>query len=235
MADINRTTPVVSDNIEKQEPEAQHEELTTSMTGKLLDQDARAGADAEHEMTLWEGLKTHRKAVAWSVIVSATIIMEGYDTTLLGSFNGYPTYREKYGKWVNEESGYQISGPWQVGIGDIQAVGNIIGALANGYFTNKYGHRIVMMVNLVLMTGFVFITFFAPNVEALLVGAFLCAIPWGVFATQGPAYATEVVPLALRGYMTAFVNLCWAIGQLLSAAVLKGLLNNTTQWSYRIP
>lgn len=92
-----------------------------------------------------------------------------------------------------------------------------------------------MMTNLVLMTGFVFITFFAQNVETILVGAFLCAIPWGVFATQGPAYATEVVPLALRGYMTAFVNLCWAIGQLLSAGVLKGLLNNTTQWSYRVP
>lgn len=24
------------------------------------------------------------------------------------------------------------------------------------------------------------------------------------------------------GYLTAYVNLCWAIGQLLSAAILKG-------------
>lgn len=44
---------------------------------------------------------------------------------------------------------------------------------------------------------------------------------------MGPAYAAEVAPLALRGYLTAFVNLCWAIGQLLSAAVLKGLVNRT--------
>jgi len=90
-----------------------------------------------------------------------------------------------------------------------------------------------MMVNLALMTGFVFITFFAPNVQTILIGAFLCAIPWGVFATMGPAYAAEVCPLVLRGYLTAFVNLCWCIGQLLSAAVLKGLVNNTTEWSYR--
>lgn len=91
------------------------------------------------------------------------------------------------------------------------------------------------MVNLVLMTGFVFITFFAPNDTALIIGAFLCSIPWGVFATQGPAYAAEVCPMILRGYLTNFVNLCWAIGQLLSAAILKGLINNTSQWGYRIP
>lgn len=63
------------DNIEKREIEAQHEELATTMTGKVLDQDARAGAEAEHTMTVWQGLKTHRKAVFWSVMVSATIIM----------------------------------------------------------------------------------------------------------------------------------------------------------------
>lgn len=83
------------------------------------------------------------------------------------------------------------------------------------------------MINLVAMTAFIFIVFFAPNLPCLLVGEFLCSIPWGVFTTMGPAYAAEVAPLALRGYLTAFVNLCWAIGQLLSAAVLKGLLNRT--------
>jgi SP family general alpha glucoside:H+ symporter-like MFS transporter len=92
-----------------------------------------------------------------------------------------------------------------------------------------------MMFNLVLMTGTVFITFFATNDVTLLIGAFMCAIPWGVFATQGPAYAAEVCPLALRGYLTAFVNLCWATGQLLSAGILQGLVNNQTQWGWRIP
>lgn len=55
-------------------------------------------------------------------------------------------------------------------------------------------------------------------------------ITWGVFATTGPAYASEVAPLALRGYLTVYVNLCWAIGQFIASGVLKGLLNNPTQW-----
>lgn len=219
------------DNVEKQQATLEHAEFT----GKTLNEDARMATQTEHTMPLWQGIKTYRKAVFWSVVVSASIIMEGYDTTLIGSFFGYPAFREKYGTWHPGTAGWQLSSPWQAGISDIQAVGNLIGAMANGYFTNKYGHRKVMMVNLILMSAFVFITFFAPNVQTMLVGAFFCSIPWGVFATMGPAYAAEVCPLVLRGYLTAFVNLCWATGQLLSAAILKGLVNNSTQWSYRVP
>ncbi len=63
--------------------------------------------------------------------------MEGYDTTLLGSFNAYPSYQRKYGKYYGGTAGWQLSAPWQTGIGDIQAVGNLIGAMLNGYFTAK--------------------------------------------------------------------------------------------------
>jgi MFS transporter, SP family, general alpha glucoside:H+ symporter len=63
----------------------------------------------------------------------------------------------------------------------------------------------------------------------------LCGYSWGAFATTGPAYAAEVTPLAIRGYLTAYVALCWCIGQFISAGVLKGLVNNTTEWSYRVP
>lgn len=68
----------------------------------------------------------------------------------------------------------------------------------------------------------------------LLVGQILCGLTFGVFATTGPAYASEVCPLALRGYLTCYVNLCWAIGQLIAAGVLYGLLDLSGQWSYRI-
>lgn len=41
--------------------------------------------------------------------------------------------------------------------------------------------------------------------------------------------------MALRGYLTVYVNLCWAFGQLISAGVQSGVSSNTTQWAYRIP
>ena len=161
--------------------------------------------------------------------------MEGYDNHFLGNFIGYPAFRRKYGQYLDAKSGWQISSKWQAGLVDIGSVGNIVGALLNGYLTPKYGPRNVLMVSLIAMAGFIFITFFAPNIEVILIGQFLCSIPWGVFATTAPAYAAEVAPLALRGYLTAYVNVCFCAGQLISAAVLKGLVDNPSQWSYRIP
>ena len=69
----------------------------------------------------------------------------------------------------------------------------------------------------------------------LLAGEILCGIPWGVFQTITTAYAAEVTPVQLRPYLTTYVNLCWVFGQLIGSGVLRGLLNYTDQWGYRIP
>ncbi|KAH8694153.1 general substrate transporter [Talaromyces proteolyticus] len=210
-----------------------HQEFQSDQ--KALNAGARHATEAEHSLTIWRALKIYKKAALWSILISTAVIMEGYDNHLLGNFIGYPAFRKRYGTWLNAKSGYQISSKWQAGLTDIGSVGNIIGALLNGYFTPKFGPRKVLMAALVWLTGTVFITFFAPNIETILVGQLLCSIPWGICATTAPAYAAEVGPLALRGYLTAYVNVCFCAGQLISAGVLKALVNNATQWSYRIP
>ncbi|GAW15847.1 hypothetical protein ANO14919_052690 [Xylariales sp. No.14919] len=49
------------------------------------------------------------------------------------------------------------------------------------------------------------------------------------------AYAAEVCPVPLRHYLTAYVNLCWIIGQFISSGVLVGLESRTDVWGYKIP
>lgn len=111
----------------------------------------------------------------------------------------------------------------------------VIGGFLNGWASARWGYKTVIQIALVFMTGFIFISFFAVRVEMLLVGQMLCGLTWGVYATTGPAYASEVCPLALRGYLTVYVNLCWAMGQFLSSGVLRGMLQYDTQWSWRVP
>ncbi|KAL6243125.1 hypothetical protein RBB50_010225 [Rhinocladiella similis] len=196
---------------------------------------ALEGTAQEHSMGVFQALKTYKRAAFWSILISTTVVMEGYDVTLISSFFGYPTFRRKYGAYLDEESGYQISATWQQRFNCLGALANIIGALLNGWATARWGHRRVLMFCLFWLTGLIFIVFFAPTIEVMLLGSFFCGIPWGVFATTGPSYAAEVTPLAIRGYLTAYVNLCWCIGQFISAGVLKGLVDNDTAWSYRVP
>ncbi|KAH3680204.1 hypothetical protein WICMUC_000469 [Wickerhamomyces mucosus] len=215
--------------------------LNTNPHDDELWEAAKIGTEDEHNLTIGEAIKYHKASILWSMVFSATIIMEGYDNSLMTSFFAYPAFAKKYG-YLTDIGDYQLSGSWQVALGTGSSVGSFIGVVANGYLTERWGHRNVILVSLVFMAGFIFIPFFAPNVNALVAGQVLCGLPWGVFATMGPSYASEVVPLRLRGYLAAYTNICWATGQFISAGVLQGLESygaddpyGKGQWAYRIP
>jgi SP family general alpha glucoside:H+ symporter-like MFS transporter len=86
-----------------------------------------------------------------------------------------------------------------------------------------------------MIAGFTAIFFTATTVNALLAAEILCGIPWGVFQTLTITYASEVCPVALRGYLTTYVNMCWGLGQLIGIGVIKSMFHRTDVWAYKIP
>lgn len=204
-----------------------------------LSADARAAAQLERKMTFREGVKLYPKAIFFSFAISLAVIMEGYDTFLLGNFFGNAAFQRKYGTpYIDPKDGqqkYQVTPAWQSALGSGSGAAQIVGLFINGIVSERIGYRKTMIGGLALITCFIFITFFAVNVNMLLAGYVLSGLPWGVFQTLTTTYAAEVTPVALRPYLTTYVNLCWVIGQLLAAGILKGFVNNRTQWAYRIP
>lgn len=196
--------------------------------------DAKHASDMEKSMPVFKALWTYRRACMWSALVSMCIVMEGYDIVLIGSLYAQPAFAQRYGQYF-EGTGYNIPAKWQLAIGNGTTVGTIIGGFLNGFLVDRFGYRKVILACLVLISAFVFMTVFAPNIETLFAGELLCGIPWGVFATMAPAYASEVCPTVLRGYMAVYVDQCWIIGQLISAGVMQAYSTNETQWAYRIP
>lgn len=54
--------------------------LSAAIPGlRNLSVDARAATKHEHKMTFLRGCKLYPKAIGWSVLLSMTIVMEGYD------------------------------------------------------------------------------------------------------------------------------------------------------------
>jgi MFS transporter, SP family, general alpha glucoside:H+ symporter len=139
--------------------------------------------------------------------------MEGYDLSLMGSFFGFGPFKDRYGTAEDPEGGLLITAPWQSGINNGVQVGSIIGLYLNGYVSEKIGYKKTMAGSLVLMIAFIFMPFFAQNIETILAGAILQGIPWGVFQTLTVTYASEVCPMVLRNYLTTYVNLCWVMGE----------------------
>lgn len=196
--------------------------------------ESEAQAKRQNNMGLFEGLRIYPTAAAWSVLLASTIIMEGYDTSLIGSFFAYQPFNDKYGNEVIDGK-RQLSAPWQTGLQNASQVGSIIGLVLNGILADKLGYKKTMLIALTMMTLAIFIPFFAPNVETLLAGQVISGIPWGIFQTLAIAYASEVCPTPLRSALTSYVNVNWVLGQVLASGVLKGLLTNQTEWAYRIP
>ncbi|TLS31313.1 hypothetical protein PpBr36_02457 [Pyricularia pennisetigena] len=197
--------------------------------------DARHAASSEQEMTLVAAIKTYPKAIGWSVLLSSTLIMEGYDLALLSSLYNSPVFNQKYGELNPETGKWVISAAWQSGLSNGARAGEILGLILAGWASDRWGYRVTTMLALVLMIAFIFVLFFAPNVEVLVLGEVLCGIPWGAFQSVTPAYASEVAPVALRPYLTTFINMCWVVGQFLAQAVNYNSIRRTDEWAYRIP
>ncbi|KAH8812487.1 general substrate transporter [Xylogone sp. PMI_703] len=210
-------------------------EMTEQIDRAELNQRARQADEADHQERILTALGLHYKAIFWAFMVSMCVIMEGYDTNLLGNFYAFPAFAKKFGKFDEGSGKYQLTAPWQAGLGNSSGVGAFFGALLNGFLVDRFGHKRVVLGSLVALTAFLFIVFFANKIEVLLVGEIFCGFPWGIFATIAPAYASEILPLSLRVYMTSWTNMCFIIGQLISAGVMAGLVDNNTQWAYKIP
>lgn len=146
---------------------------------------AMAAELAEQSMTFREAFRDYKAAIGWSLGISMCIIMEGYDTALpvshvpdtgqttndqQGSFIGLPAYRERFGEYVNEQAGYQLTPAWQAGLGQCSGVAAILSIFVTAWFQQRYGYRVVIQAGLVLMTGSIFVVFFAQNIVSNIVG-----------------------------------------------------------------
>jgi MFS transporter, SP family, general alpha glucoside:H+ symporter len=196
---------------------------------------AQRAAEAEHALPALLAILKYPWSVFWSLAISMCVIMEGYDTSLVLNFYAYPVFARKFGRFNEDSDNYQLEPHWQVSLSNAGYAGSFLGTWLTGYVVDKFGHVKVLVGALLALGGFIFIVFFAPSTPVLLVGQFLCGLPWGIFASTAPAYASEVLPMSLRVYMTSWTNMCFIIGQLVAAGALAGLVNLSNDWSYRIP
>ncbi|KAI1186384.1 general alpha-glucoside permease [Nemania serpens] len=196
--------------------------------------EANDANERERGMTLRYAFKIYPKAIGWSMLLSSCLIMEGYQTAVVGSYLAFPAFKDRFGV-VAPNGERVISASWQNGISGATNVGEIIGLQFAGVVSERWGYRWTILSALVAVTGFIFFPFFAGNLTVFLIGELFQGMAWGVFQTMTVAYAAEVCPIPLRHYLTSYVNLCWIIGQFISSGVLVGLVNRTDVWGYKIP
>ncbi|KAJ7121612.1 maltose permease [Mycena epipterygia] len=197
--------------------------------------DAAMADEAEHKMSIRDALRIHKKAVIWSMVLSAALIMEGYDVVVIASFYGQPAFLKRFGVEDPATGLNVIPAPWQSGLGNGSSAGGIIGLIINGWASERFGPRRTYIISMLGMIVSIFGPVFSQSLEALVASEIVCGLFWGVFQTLTTAYASEVCPIALRHYLTAYINMCWGIGIFLSSGVVRATLTINSDWGWRLP
>ncbi|KAK7977917.1 maltose permease [Apiospora saccharicola] len=187
----------------------------------------------EHSLEFWQAVKLYPAAVGWSMFVSIGVIMLAFDPQLLGNLYATPQFAADFG--YKYEGEYIINAPWQTGLSMGNPIGQVIGALISAYPMELFGRKRTFGVCVVLTGGLIFIQFFARSLPVLLAGELLGGLVLGCYVVIAPAYASEVCPLALRGVLTSYTNLCFVMGQLLANGVTAGTSKLSDHWAYSIP
>ena len=208
-----------NEHIENSAPNDVDDEIITRFLG--ASDEVKEGEKQEKEMGFKAAMKAYPKCAAWSVVLSSGLIMEGYDTCLLSSMYALPIFCERFGTYDTSSKVWEISAKWQIGLSMCVNCGEIIGLQMSGWFADRFGYRYTLIASMGLLAAFTFIIFFAKDIAMIAVGQILCGIPWGFFQTLAVSYASEVCPLALRYYLTSYVNVCWVFGQLFASGIMK--------------
>lgn len=179
----------------------------TPMGGKAnmedISHDAETATAVEKSMGVLEAIRKYPKAVFFSFTLSLCVIMEGYDTALLGSFYGLPQFNQRFGNLLPDGT-YQLTSSWQSGLQNGTQVGQILGLLFAGLLADRFGYRKTLIGALFITIGLIFLFFFAQNIGMLFAAEVLCGLPWGAFQTLTTTYAADVTPIPLRPLLTTY-------------------------------
>ncbi|CAG8948041.1 unnamed protein product [Penicillium salamii] len=215
--------------------EIQHSEVKSSevLGNQELMNDAFDGENEEHQEGVWAAAQKHPWACFWAFVMCFTIVMESFDMFLNGNFVALPVFQRTYGVEHNGE--WVIETKWQSALFQAGQCGAFVGVFLAGPITNRWGYRWTTMFALMLMNATIFISFFANSLTLLVVGQALEGVPWGFFIANSPAYASEIVPLALRGACTATLQMSWSIGSIIVAGATYAYNKRDDQWAWRVP
>lgn len=101
--------------------------------------------------SLLKAIKLYPKAIGWSVLVSAAIILEGSGLALLGNLYASPAFNRKFGELNPKTGKYAVSAAWQSGLANGARTGEIFGLVFAGWTSDRYGYKMTTIGSLVLM------------------------------------------------------------------------------------
>ena len=164
----------------------------------------------------------------------SSAVLVGVAAASLGVIYGYDTSNIAAAKdFIRADFG--LGDGMTQALATVVVVGEILGAIAGGWFANKVGRRRAMISVGAGYTLFALFGALAPTVPLLLVARFLLGLTVGVSVVVVPVFVAESAPAKRRGAMLVAYQFATIVGIILGyilGYLLAGM--GTTSWKWML-
>ncbi|KAH7368177.1 maltose permease [Plectosphaerella cucumerina] len=187
----------------------------------------------EHDLTLGEVFKNHKLIVWWCFYWAMAAIGWGFDAQINGAMIGVASFRRDFGYVLDGEA--ILPADWQTAFNAISVVGQFFGGFMASDLADRIGRRWSLLAGVIICAGGAVGEIASETRVAFLFSKLIIGWGLGFYLTLAPLMASELAPVALRGYASAGINLGIALGQLISNGVVKAFGQRDDRWAYRGP
>lgn len=128
---------------------------------------------------------------------------------------------------------YGLSAAGEGFLVSILLIGAIAGASFAGFLADRWGRRSTILLTALIFILGAWLAAAAPNLNALLLGRFICGLAVGLTSMVTPLYLAEIAPPHTRGAFVSIHQLAITVG-ILAAYILNYVFSESALWRWMI-
>ncbi|KAH8671584.1 maltose permease MAL61 [Xylariales sp. PMI_506] len=191
------------------------------------------------DTTILEMIKTNRKVIMYSVLMTAGPLMYGFDIISVGTITAMPAFVKSYGELYH--GSYIIPSIWLSLWNAMVQVGCMVGSILNGPLADRFGRKVSFIVGGLIGVASVGIIYASDEATGLnqrrgifLAGKTLLGVSMGMLNSTCQTYISEIAPPKLRGPLLSIFTFSTVTGQIIAVTSIFARISMTTSSAYRV-
>ncbi|KAF9052175.1 general substrate transporter [Rhodocollybia butyracea] len=175
------------------------------------------------------------KLLAITLFLALGNVIYGYDTASFGGVQAIPAFGKQFGVFEPSLGQFALPAKTSSLLTSLAFAGKLIGTVIIGPCTERYGHRLGMvLVSITTIIGTI-IEMTAKKSVQFLIGRIIVYIGIGIVENVVPTYQSEIVPAPARGFVVGSLQMFLVCGSLVASGVNRRYSKFVTSSGWIIP
>ncbi|KAK2741185.1 hypothetical protein FQN55_008448 [Onygenales sp. PD_40] len=195
--------------------------------------------DDPANLRLWQSIKRFPRVVAYVFASCPGILLYGFDMVIVSTLTAMPEFQKDYGEMHGDK--HIIPSAWLGVWTAAPSLGNIAGAAAAGWVSDRFGRRFSLALGALISAIGIAVCFasaYSAHMETrrgiFLLGKLVEGLAAGQVVCTVQIYMSEIVTRSLRGSSQALLPVMTMLGQLVGALVVFACLGVDGKLGYLI-